>query len=130
MSADEPEPVPKTEQSPVLPEPKPESKKKSKSRAREVERVPERPAFLDAFPKDPDLDPLVDAFVRGNYALVRSGASKLAERSTDAPVRDAALELRRRIDPDPLARYILLASIGLLLVLSLIALLSHGGHAH
>jgi hypothetical protein len=77
----------------------------------------ERPPFLRRMPRDPDLDRVVAAFERGDYARVRREAPALAERSEDARVRRAALELRRRIDPDPLARIVLLAAVALLLFL-------------
>jgi hypothetical protein len=113
----------KTKLSPVLPE------AETDGASAEAERPPERAAFLDGFPRDPDLDALVEAFVSGNYGLVRSEAPRVAERTLDPRVKAAALELRQRIEPDPLARYILLASMALLLVLAVIAYVTHGGHA-
>jgi hypothetical protein len=74
----------------------------------------ERPRFLLEFPSDPELDRLARAFESGDFATVRSDAEALADKSEDPLVRDAALELRRRIDPDPLIKYILLASVLLL----------------
>lgn len=64
-------------------------------------RGEERPSFLLKFPADPELAELVDAFEQGNFARVRSEAPRLAERTGNAAVKRAALELRRRIDPDP-----------------------------
>lgn len=86
-------------------------------RAKRDERGVERPAFLLSFPADPDLDRLVSAFEAGDYATVRREAPDLAEHAEDPRVRDAALELWRRIEPDPLIRYMLFASIGLLVFL-------------
>lgn len=77
----------------------------------------EHPRFLREFPAHPELDRLVAAFEAGDYATVRSGATRLAESADDPAVRDAALELGRRIAPDPLIRYLLFASIGLLVFL-------------
>jgi hypothetical protein len=77
----------------------------------------ERPQFLSGFPDDPELAGLVRAFEAGNYARVRQEAPGLAQRTTDARVRAAARELRRRIDPDPALRYILIAALVLLAVL-------------
>lgn len=74
----------------------------------------ERPAFLLDFPTDAELEPLIAAFEAGNYAFVRRQAPKVAERATDPAVRAAALELRRRTDPDPLAVYLLVISVLLL----------------
>jgi hypothetical protein len=81
----------------------------------------ERPRFLLAFPEDPALARLAAAFEAGNYALVRTEAEALAERTENPAVRDAALELRRRIDPDPLAKYLLALTLALLLSLAYFA---------
>jgi hypothetical protein len=77
----------------------------------------ERPRFLLSFPDDPQLERLIEAFERGDYALVRREARRVAKRARDPEVRAAARELRRRIDPDPLAVYLLLAAVALLLFL-------------
>lgn len=81
----------------------------------------ERPQFLLAFPADPALQRLSAAFEAGNYALVRAEAEALAERTEDADVKAAALELRRRIEPDPLAKYLLALTAALLLFLAYVA---------
>jgi len=82
------------------------------------ERGMERPVFLLDFPEDPELEPLVRAFETGNYGRVRRDAERVA-RATESPaVREAALELRRRIEPDPLAKYLIAVSVGLLIALS------------
>jgi hypothetical protein len=118
------------------PKPKRRKRRKAKSSAKESELAlrpeldeggRERPLFLLRFPKHPELEPLIRAFEAGNYALVRRDAPALAERTDDPAVRDAALELRRRIDPDPLYKYLLAASVVLLAFLTAYAYL---GHAH
>lgn len=81
----------------------------------------ERPRFLLAFPEHPELARLSAAFEAGNYALVRAEAEALAERTESPAVRDAALELRRRIEPDPLAKYLLALTAALLLFLAYFA---------
>jgi hypothetical protein len=81
----------------------------------------ERPRFLLGFPQDPDLARLAAAFEAGNYALVRAEAEALSERTENPAVRDAALELRRRIEPDPLAKYLLALTAALLLSLAYFA---------
>jgi hypothetical protein len=81
----------------------------------------ERPRFLLAFPEHPDLARLAAAFEAGNYALVREEAEPLAERTENPAVRDAALELRRRIEPDPLVKYLLALTAALLLFLTYFA---------
>ena len=73
----------------------------------------ERPRFLLEFPEDPELEALIAAFEAGNFARVRREAPELAKRSTDEAVRRAALELRRRTDPDPLLIALLLLCLGL-----------------
>jgi hypothetical protein len=73
----------------------------------------ERPGFLLEFPADPELQRLVHAFEAGNYEAVREGAPKLAAKTEDPAVRGAARELRRRIDPDPLMKYLLWVAIAL-----------------
>ena len=78
----------------------------------------ERPRFLLGFPRHPELQRLAAAFEAGNYALVRDEAEALAERAESPAVRDAALELRRRIEPDPLAKYLLALTGTLLLFLA------------
>ena len=74
-----------------------------------------RPKFTESYPSDPDLDRLVDAFTRGNHKLVRDEAEALAKRADDSEVAKAARDLRRRLDPDPIA-YVLLGTTALLLL--------------
>jgi hypothetical protein len=66
-----------------------------------------RPKFAQGFPKDPALDLLVEAFARGNYVYVRREAPRLAERAESRRVREAAGELARRIELDPLFKLLL-----------------------
>ena len=73
----------------------------------------ERPRFLLEFPNDPALAQLVREFEAGNYRAVREGAPKLAESTEDPIVRAAARELARRIEPDPLMKYLLFVALGL-----------------
>jgi hypothetical protein len=73
----------------------------------------ERPRFLLEFPDHPALQELVRAFEAGNYRAVRRGAPKLLESTEDPIVRAAARELARRIDPDPLMKYLLFVALGL-----------------
>jgi hypothetical protein len=77
----------------------------------------ERPRFLLDYPEDPELDQLIAAFEAGDYALVRKLAPQVIEHGPSRAVRDAAREIRRRIDPDPLIRYLLFVAIGLLVFL-------------
>jgi hypothetical protein len=88
----------------------PRKKRKKKAKAREGV-----PTFAQRFPRDETLDALLVAFERGNYARVREGAQKLAASTKLPAVREAAEELLRRLEPDPLARY-LLGAASLLLV--------------
>ena len=96
------------------------TKKKRRKKSAKKQTLPldargnERPRFVLGFPDDPELQRLVRAFEQGDYKTVRDEAPALAEKSESPEVRDAAIELRRRIDPDPLIRYLLLASVVLL----------------
>ncbi|MGO9836239.1 MAG: hypothetical protein ACLP1X_18720 [Polyangiaceae bacterium] len=62
-----------------------------------------RPSFAVAFPRGRELDALVEAFERGDYAHVRGEARKLALAATDEDVRRAARTLLDRTRPDRLA---------------------------
>jgi hypothetical protein len=77
-----------------------------------------RPAFARDFPRDPDLDALVAAFDAGDFARVREGAQKLATATTDDAVRRAAGDLGARTEADPLARWMLVVTGALLVILS------------
>jgi len=87
----------------------------------------ERPHFLLEFPGDPALQELVQAFERGDYAAVRTGAPKLMREATDPAVQMAAGELRRRIDPDPLMKYLLWSAIALFLF---VVFYTYQSHSH
>jgi hypothetical protein len=86
----------------------------------------ERAVFILDFPADPELESLIAAFEEGDYARVRREAPALAARTDNPAVRNAALELRRRIDPDPLVKYLLGVSIALLVFLVLWVYETHG----
>ena len=126
--------MPEQDEQDEVDKPKRRKRRKSKKKAKEPrsELRPEldasgreRPLFLLDFPKHPELETLIRAFETGNYALVRRDAPALAERTDDPAVRDAAIELRRRIDPDPLYKYLLAASLVLLAFLTAYAYLGH-----
>ncbi len=76
------------------------------------------PAFARAWPQDAALTALVTAFEAGDYARVRREAPALARGTEDPAVRRAARELRRRLDPDPVAVYMLMAAAALLAFLA------------
>jgi hypothetical protein len=109
-------------------EPEASRERELPTQEQEVAPRPQVAAFIQGFPRDPELDLLVDAFERGNYAAVRAGAGRLSKEAERAEVRRAAGELLRRIEPDRLAVMLLLAAAGLLLFFS-IWYWSHGGHA-
>jgi hypothetical protein len=77
-----------------------------------------RPAFARDFPRLPELDALVEAFARGDYARVRQDAPKLAERSADENVKRAALTLVERTRADPIALGLFAVTAGLLIVVA------------
>jgi len=78
-------------------------------------KEPRRPAFADGFPRTADLDEVVGAFARGDYARVRARAILLEQTSSDPTVRKAARLLFERTRPDPLAVKLLVIA-GLLLM--------------
>jgi hypothetical protein len=78
----------------------------------------QRPPFAGSFPRDPELDALVDAFVRGDYLRVRRGARELAVRNHDEAVARAARELLARTQADPLVVLLLLLAALLLMTLT------------
>jgi len=86
----------------------------------------ERPAFLLGFPEDPELEPLIAAFEAGNYAYVRERAPRLSETSEHPEVKAAALELLRRIEPDPLVKFLLGIAIALFVVVVAYVYHAHG----
>ena len=59
-----------------------------------------RPSFAREFPRTAELDALVDAFARGDYAHVREAAPSL-DTASDPAVREAARTLVQRTRPDP-----------------------------
>jgi hypothetical protein len=132
-----------------VPAPAPAKKRKKKRKGGEASGLegpplPEGfPAFAKAFPDHPRLNELVRAFERGNYARVREGGRRLLEETKEADtkgadkggaapyreteseaedlkaVRRATRELLRRIEPDPIAVYMLVGSILLLAFLAI-----------
>ncbi|MGC4091774.1 MAG: hypothetical protein QM756_28605 [Polyangiaceae bacterium] len=114
---------------------KPEPKRKKKRRAKKRSEAPEalnadgmeRPAFVLDFPDDAALKPLLSAFEAGNYAYVREHAARVAAQSEDADVRAAALELLRRIEPDPLVKFLLGVAFALFVAVVAYVYHAHGG---
>jgi len=126
----------------------PVKKRKKKRKAAEgAERVDPRagwPSFARNFPENPAVEALVLAFEQGNYASVREGAKAIleqpnkpaekrvkAKKGDELPhpqppsaeerdaIRSAARELLRRTEPDPLAVYMVLGAVALLVFLSI-----------
>lgn len=107
----------------------PDEKESAQSTAAAADRGPaprprrnalgeDRPAFMLEFPRDPELEALMRAFELGDFATVRAEAEPLARRASSDAVRRAALELRRRIDPDPLIVLFLGLSIALFIFIT------------
>jgi hypothetical protein len=88
-----------------------------KSGRRRKRRKTARPPFAESFPADPALERVLSAFEGGDFARVRSEAPELARDSDDARVREAALELRRRIDFEPTAAFLWALGVALLVFL-------------
>jgi hypothetical protein len=87
-----------------------------------------RPPFARGYPRDPALDRLLDAFLKGNHALVFEQAPELARSTHDPEIARAALDLHRRLRPDPLALAMLGGTGALLLLLSLWFYAHRHGH--
>lgn len=86
----------------------------------------ERPRFLLRFPEDPLLEPLITAFEVGDYARVRAEAPQLIERTDRSDVKRAAEELLRRIEPDPLVKFLLGAAVALFVAVVAYVYYAHG----
>jgi hypothetical protein len=78
---------------------------------------PTRPAFAIGFPRSAPLDGALEAFVRGDYALARKQAERLAQSATDDDIKRAARTLAERTHPDPLGVLLLALATALLLLL-------------
>lgn len=91
-----------------------------------AQREPLRARFLADLPDDPELRRLGEAFERGNYALVREEGRRLVASATDEAVRKAAEDLLRRLEPDPLMKYLLALSVLLLVVVTAFVYASQG----
>ncbi len=89
-------------------------------------KPPHRARFLETLPPHPELAALAEAFERGNYARVRAEAPRLLETAEDEAVRDAARDLLRRLEPDPLMKFLLGLAIVLLLAATAFAYTTHG----
>lgn len=96
-------------------------KKKRKAKAKARQDVP---SFAAHFPADPELDALLVAFERGDYATVREDGALLVKTTKSEAVRRSAEELLLRIEPDPLAKMLLLGA-SLLLVFFTIWYFTH-----
>jgi len=107
------------------PKPRKPSSKSRRPKRRPSRRSRGRPTFLGAFPDDPELSQVVEAFEQGDYATVRQRAGQLAKHADSKRVRQAARELLHRIEPDPLAKLLLAAAFALLLFL---VIWTYAGH--
>lgn len=76
------------------------------------------PPWAKGFPDDPTLRRLVQAFELGRYDVVRAEAPRLADTTDNPKVAEAARELRRRLDVDPMAIKLLLGAFALLALLT------------
>lgn len=80
--------------------------------------VSQIPAFAKDFPEDPRLDALVALFEQGNYQKVRREAAALLKATDDKAIHAAVAEILKRLQPDPLALYLLAISAALLAILA------------
>jgi len=91
------------------PAPKRKAKKrrrKKRTGAAQPKASPQRPPFARAFPDDPVIGRLLQAFELGNYAYVRTEA-RLLEKSDDPAMRKVGQELLRRLKPDAVSAYLI-----------------------
>jgi hypothetical protein len=86
----------------------------------------DRPRFLLKFPEDPELEELMAAFEAGNFAAVRAEAPRLIERTERPEVKRAAEELLRRIEPDPLVKFLLGVAVFLFVAVVAYVYYAHG----
>jgi hypothetical protein len=91
-------------------------RKKPRRKRKKIAPADGRPAFAAAYPRHPDVDRLLQAFEAGNFAYVRAEAPRVMERS-DGAVREAARDLRRRIDADPTSVFLWGLGVALLVFL-------------
>ncbi|CAN98580.1 putative membrane protein [Sorangium cellulosum So ce56] len=92
---------------------------KKRGKRRDEKAAPPPGDAAPARPRDPEIERLEEAFERGDYALVRAEAGRLAKEAERDEIRRAARALLRRIDPDPLAVVLLVAAMALLAFLAL-----------
>ncbi|WP_437763170.1 hypothetical protein WMF27_42450 [Sorangium sp. So ce281] len=92
---------------------------KKRGKRRDGKAAPPPGNDAPAHPRDPEIERLEQAFERGDYALVRAEAGRLAKEAERDEIRRAARALLRRIDPDPLAVVLLVAAMALLAFLAL-----------
>lgn len=94
-------------------------RKKKKKRNKRVEAAAndDRPPFARAYPRHERLDELVAAFDRGDFSRVRAEAPALMDGEEDEPVKRAATDLRRRIDPAPTSIFLWALGVALLVFL-------------
>jgi hypothetical protein len=85
-----------------------------------------RPAFARAYPHTKDIDELIFYFLSGDYRKVRELAPRMTERAGDEREKQAIADLRRRIEADPMALYLL----GLTLALLVFVTVWFYAHAH
>jgi hypothetical protein len=82
-----------------------------------MSEVDPRPEFFREIPHTPELDAMMGAFERGDYAFVRAEARKLAN-AEDEHVRRGAALLVARTKPDPLSAWFFALAALLLVVLA------------
>jgi hypothetical protein len=90
-----------------------------------VRRSPEWPEFLEDFPDSPELQPLIQTFVAGNYARLRELERALRARGADSETLECARELVDRTQTHPTAKKLLFLSIGFFLFLVVWVYMEH-----
>ena len=77
------------------------------------------PAFALAYPlDDEDLEEIARLFEQGHYGDVRERAMKLVHQTERDEVRRAARDVLKRLEPDPVAKYLIAGAAVLLVFLA------------
>lgn len=90
-----------------------------------LRRPPEWPEFLEDFPDTPELQPLIRAFVAGNYAQLRELEQSLRKSGAGTETLECASELVQRTETHPTAKKLLFLSLGFFLFLVVWVYMEH-----
>lgn len=90
-----------------------------------------RPSFAKERFEHAELEELVTAFARGNFAFVREKGAALASRKDESDeIRQTARDIVDRTQPDPWAKFLFVVAALLLLVVASYWILQRDTKAH